>query len=131
MANAPAAPCLRRIEAFPAVVDGREVICLRDPSGLTEAVLTVPRPAAPILALMDGTRTVAHIQADIMREYGQLLAREQIQGLVDALDRHLFLVYAVLVTFPAGRGRLLKYGQWPDPQAVVTFASVAFEEDGS
>jgi AmmeMemoRadiSam system protein B len=84
-------PCLRAIEAFPAVVDGREVICLRDPSGLTEAVLTVARPAVALLALMDGTRSVADIQADVLRRHGALVAREQIQGLVDTLDRHLFL----------------------------------------
>jgi AmmeMemoRadiSam system protein B len=37
-------------------------------------------------------------------------------------------IYAVLATLPAGRGRLLRYGQWPDPQGVVTFASLAFED---
>jgi AmmeMemoRadiSam system protein B len=38
-------------------------------------------------------------------------------------------IYAVLATLPGGRGRLLRYGQWPDPQGTVTFASVAFEEE--
>jgi len=38
-------------------------------------------------------------------------------------------IYTVLATLPAGRGRLLRYGQWPDPEGVVTFASVAFEEE--
>jgi hypothetical protein len=37
-------------------------------------------------------------------------------------------IYALLATLPAGRGRLLRYGQWPDPQGTVTFASVAFQE---
>ena len=36
-------------------------------------------------------------------------------------------IYAVLATLPAARGELLRYGQWPDPQGTVTFASVAFE----
>jgi AmmeMemoRadiSam system protein B len=87
----PAAPRLRAVEAFPAVVEGRDVVCLRDPSGLTDAVLTVPRPAVAILMLLDGSRSVADIQADVMRRHGSLIAREQIQGLVDTLDRHLFL----------------------------------------
>jgi AmmeMemoRadiSam system protein B len=39
-------------------------------------------------------------------------------------------IYAVLATLPAGRGRLLRYGQWPDPDGTVTFASLAFEEGG-
>ena len=37
-------------------------------------------------------------------------------------------IYSVLATLPAARGSLLRYGQWPDPQGTVTFASVAFEE---
>lgn len=37
-------------------------------------------------------------------------------------------IYALLATLPAGRGRLLTYGQWPDPQGTVTFAGLAFEE---
>jgi len=87
----PDAPRLRAVEAFPTVVDGREVICLRDPSGLTEAVLTMPRPVVAVLALLDGTRTVADVQADLMRRHGQLVAREQLQAIVDTLERHLFL----------------------------------------
>jgi hypothetical protein len=37
-------------------------------------------------------------------------------------------IYALLATLPAGRGRVLTYGQWPDPHGTVTFASVAFED---
>ncbi len=35
-------------------------------------------------------------------------------------------IYALLRCLPAGRGRLLRYAQWPDPQGTVTFASLAF-----
>ena len=91
MAEPSVGPRLRPVEAFPATVQGREVICLRDPSGLTEAVLTVPRPVAAILALFDGTRSVRDIQADIMRHQGTLVPSEQIESLVQTLDRHLFL----------------------------------------
>jgi AmmeMemoRadiSam system protein B len=87
----PAGPRLRPIEAFPAVVDGREVICLRDPSGLTGAVLAVPRPVVEILALLDGTRSIRDVQAELMRRQGALVPSEVLEGLVDALDRHLFL----------------------------------------
>jgi AmmeMemoRadiSam system protein B len=37
-------------------------------------------------------------------------------------------IYALLATLPAGRGRLLRYGQWADPGGTVTFASVSFED---
>ena len=33
-------------------------------------------------------------------------------------------IYAALRVLPGAWGRLLKYGQWPDPSGVVTFASV-------
>ena len=36
-------------------------------------------------------------------------------------------IYTLLRCLPAGQGRLLRYAQWPDPQGVVTFASLVFE----
>ncbi len=36
-------------------------------------------------------------------------------------------IYAMLEVLPPSRGRLLHYAQWPDPQAVVTFAAMAFD----
>src|SRR5262249_19672028 len=35
-------------------------------------------------------------------------------------------IYALLRMLPGATGRLTPYGQWPDPQAVVTYASVVF-----
>jgi AmmeMemoRadiSam system protein B len=35
-------------------------------------------------------------------------------------------IYALLRTLGPGRGEVKHYGQWPDPQAVVTYASVIF-----
>ncbi len=66
----PEAPRLRAVEAFPAELEGRPVLCLRDPSGVTEAVLAFPRAVVSILALFDGTRSVADVQAEIMRRHG-------------------------------------------------------------
>src|SRR5438093_6862127 len=91
MGEPPITPRLRPVEAFPLAVDGREVVCLRDPSGLAEAVLTVPRSMAAILALFDGTRTLLDVQADIMRRYGELVPRSELETLVETLDGHLFL----------------------------------------
>jgi AmmeMemoRadiSam system protein B len=79
------------VEAFPTRVDGREVICLRDPSGLTESVLTVPRALAPILALFDGSRSLVDVQAEIMRQCGELVLRSQLESMIEVLDQHLFL----------------------------------------
>ena len=35
-------------------------------------------------------------------------------------------IYALLCALGGGRGTLRRYGQWPDPQGVVSFASVVF-----
>ena len=91
MAERSEAPQLRPVDAFPARVEDRDVICLRDPSGLTDAVLTVPRSLAPILALFDGTRSFVDVQAEIMRQCGELVLRSQLESMVDVLDEHLFL----------------------------------------
>jgi AmmeMemoRadiSam system protein B len=76
---------------FPAKVEDREVLCLRDPSGVTESVLTVPRGLAPILALFDGSRSIVDVQAEIMRQCGELVLRSQLESMVEVLDQHLFL----------------------------------------
>jgi AmmeMemoRadiSam system protein B len=116
VADAPAIPRLRAVEAFPVTLDGREVICLRDPSGLTEAVVTVPRPVVEILALFDGTRSVRDVQAELMRRHGELVPGDRIQGLADALDQHLFLESPRCA---AERARLAdEFRQSPDRPAV-------------
>jgi MEMO1 family protein len=84
-------PRLRPVEAFPARVEERDVVCLRDPSGVTEAVLTVPRALAPILALFDGIRSLVEVQAEIMRQTGELVLRSQLESMVEILDQHFFL----------------------------------------
>ena len=91
MAEASETPQLRSVEAFPARVEDREVVCLRDPTGLTPSVLTVPRSLAPILALFDGTRSLVDVQAEIMRECGELVLRSQLESMIEVLDQHLFL----------------------------------------
>ena len=36
-------------------------------------------------------------------------------------------IYALLRTLGGAAGNLKRYGQWPDPNGVVSFASVVFE----
>ena len=89
MAEAPETPQLRSVEAFPARMEDREVVCLRDPTGLTQSVLTVPRSLAPILALFDGIRSLVDVQGEIMRACGELVLRSQLESMVEVLDEHL------------------------------------------
>jgi len=84
-------PCLRPVEAFPAVVSGQEVLCLRDPSQYCESVVYLPTQTASILGLFDGEHSLLDIQAAFVRQYGDLLFREQLLQLIRSLDEHLFL----------------------------------------
>ena len=84
-------PRLRPVEAFPAEVDGRRVVCLRDPQQYSEAVIYVPGETAPLLGLFDGKHSLLDIQAAFVRRFGTLLFREQLLGLLRSLDEQLLL----------------------------------------
>ncbi|HEY3355769.1 MAG TPA: AmmeMemoRadiSam system protein B [Polyangia bacterium] len=84
-------PKLRPLVACPGEGEGKSVICLRDPSGLTENVALVPRPVMPLLVLFDGSRSVTEVQVDFMRLRGELIPRESIESLVGQLDEALLL----------------------------------------
>jgi MEMO1 family protein len=84
-------PKIRWVEAMPFSRDGQEMILIRDTEGIVEESLLVPKGMACLIALMDGTRTLRDIQADYMRESGELIYMEQIEELVRTMDEALFL----------------------------------------
>lgn len=85
-------PRLRPVEMIPFLEGGRERVLLRDPEGILEDPLVIPRETAMLLMLMDGSRSLRDIQADFMRKFGELLYIEKLQELVIFLDNcHLLL----------------------------------------
>ena len=84
-------PRLRPVEAFPAVVSGQEVLCLRDPQQYSEVVVYVPAQTASILGLFDGQHSLLDIQEAFARRFGSLLFREQLLQVIQSLDDHLLL----------------------------------------
>ena len=84
-------PPLRPVEAFPVEHEGQECIVLRDPGGYASSMVVLPRGLVEIVALFDGANSVVDIQAAVMRKYGELVTRQRIEELVDALDGHGFL----------------------------------------
>src|SRR5213596_4012812 len=85
------APRLRPLEAFPVQHEGREMIALRDPAGYTDAIMLLPRVLLKIVSLFDGDHSIADIQAAVMRRYAELVPRERITEIADALDEQGFL----------------------------------------
>src|SRR5438093_9038383 len=85
------APRLRPLEAFPVQHEGREMIALRDPAGYTDAIMLLPRVLLEIVSLFDGEHSIADIQAAVMRRYAELVPRERVTEIADALDEQGFL----------------------------------------
>lgn len=84
-------PRLRPVEAFPAELQGRQVLCLRDPQQYCEGFVYLPSRTASILGLFDGQHSLLDIQAAFVRRFGTLLFREQLLDVVRSLDEHYLL----------------------------------------
>ncbi len=76
---------------FPAHVEGEDVFCLRDPTGLAPKVAVLPRAAAFAAALCDGSRSVEDVIDELKRRVGVEVGIPEVQGLLDQLDEGLFL----------------------------------------
>jgi AmmeMemoRadiSam system protein B len=86
-----ALPKLRSIEAFPVEVDGRKLICLRDPLQYATETLLVPYPAFVVLTLLDGAHSILDIQEAFAQRFGTIISSEEIHELLATLDRHHYL----------------------------------------
>ena len=84
-------PKLRNVEPIPVLVQGREAICLKDPFELADGMLCVPREALPILALLDGRRSLRDIQAELTRQTRRLVFSDDVRALVDTLEKACLL----------------------------------------
>jgi AmmeMemoRadiSam system protein B len=84
-------PKLRPVEAMPARHGGQDVVALRDGSGMSDRMVIVAAHMLPLLALLDGTRTLREIQVEYVRRSGQLLLSEQFEQIVRELDANLLL----------------------------------------
>jgi AmmeMemoRadiSam system protein B len=78
-------PRLRPLEVFPVEIDGRRLVCLRDPSGVGET-LVVTHTAALIALLCDGTRDADALAAEIERHVDERVAPDDVRAFVAALD---------------------------------------------
>ena len=85
-------PKLRnRLEAIPIRRGPQLYIALRDLDGLNPETLILSPQAYFLVTLMDGSKSVVDIQAAYMRRFGDILYRENLDGLLQKLDTHFFL----------------------------------------
>ncbi|HSR13002.1 MAG TPA: AmmeMemoRadiSam system protein B [Thermodesulfobacteriota bacterium] len=84
-------PRMRGVDVFPTEISGQKVICLRDPLNLSGKILFIPIHAYFILSLFDGRHSVTDVQAEFMRQFGELIYRDKIEQLVAQLDENFLL----------------------------------------
>ncbi|MBC7236764.1 MAG: AmmeMemoRadiSam system protein B, partial [Chloroflexi bacterium] len=84
-------PKLRPLDVQAAHHNGRQVIVLRDPLGISDRTAVLPQSLAPLLALCDGSRDVSALRASLAVRYGIALPLDTIEQILGALDEALFL----------------------------------------
>ncbi len=84
-------PKLRYLEALPHAEGEKPVILLSDPTQIGEQTLVVSPQLYQLLTLFDGTNSVLDIQAVLTKRSGQIVFREQVEGLITQLDNVYFL----------------------------------------
>ncbi|MBW1678736.1 MAG: AmmeMemoRadiSam system protein B [Deltaproteobacteria bacterium] len=84
-------PKLRNVEIFPVQMEGKKLICFRDPLRITEKMVFLPQGALFIVSLFDGTHSIRDIQAEYMRKFGNLIYSDQIIEVAENLDRYYLL----------------------------------------
>jgi AmmeMemoRadiSam system protein B len=86
-------PRLRPLQVFPQEVEGRPVLCLKDPEGITEQVAVLPPGIVPFFfEVFDGKHTLAEIREEYRdRSGGDELPEEDLRSIVSQLDGALLL----------------------------------------
>ena len=118
-------PRLRAIEAIPVEREGESYVALRDPAGFTPSVIMVPAALLEMVALFDGEHSIVDIQADLMRRHGELITREHIETLIEALDQHGFLESPAF----AARRAAIEQEFHSAPSRPATHAGGAYADD--
>lgn len=90
-------PALRALEPRPAEHGGRRGLLLLDPLGLIEGPVFVPDALVPILARLDGTRTLRELGEEL-RAAGATIDGSDLAELVEQLDEGLLLHSALFET---------------------------------
>ncbi|RLB83987.1 MAG: AmmeMemoRadiSam system protein B [Deltaproteobacteria bacterium] len=84
-------PKMRPVTAFPVTYSGKQMICLKDASGLVENTVVVPKPIFFIISMLNGKNTIRDIQAAYMRQFGDMLFSDDVQKIIEDLGKNLFL----------------------------------------
>ena len=79
-------PRLRQVEPVLLVMDGKEVIGLRDPILSRDRMLCVTKEALSLLSMLDGRNSLLDVQAALSAAAGKIVFMEDILAVVEQLD---------------------------------------------
>jgi AmmeMemoRadiSam system protein B len=122
-----ALPKLRSVEVFPVEVEGRKLICLRDPLQYASESLLVAYPALVVLALLDGAHSIVDVQEAFAQRFGTIISSEEILELLATLDRHHYLDSP---RFAARRAEVTAAFQ-AEPLRAAAHAGASYPADGA
>lgn len=86
MKDLPERPAIRPIEVKETVARGEPAFVLKDPLRLADQVIVLPMVGIAVAELLDGTRTIPEVAEEFERRHKVKIGREQIEGLLSALD---------------------------------------------
>ncbi len=118
-------PKIRAVEAFPVEQQGQTFVLLRDPTGIAPEPILIGMGAYFLVAQMDGKNERLDLQAAFARRFGEIIPSEQIQQLIDALDRAYFLESARYLE----RVREVTEEFAKSPQRPAALAGLAYHAD--
>jgi len=84
-------PKLRNLEIFPVMMQGRRMLCLRDPLGFAGEPVFIPYNLLEIVQFFDGNHSILDIQVAYTRKHGGLLFSDNIRKLIAELDDKLMM----------------------------------------
>lgn len=84
-------PKLRSLDIQPFRQDGQPMLLLRDPLSLSDQLLGLPQPLAPLLGLCDGTRDLVGIHTALTVRWGIRISRRMMEQILETLDEACLL----------------------------------------
>lgn len=79
-------PKIRAVESFPTLIDGREMIILKDPLNICSQMVFLTPESFFLVALMDGSKTVDDLRMEFFKRKGVLPSNDEIFMLVKQLS---------------------------------------------
>jgi AmmeMemoRadiSam system protein B len=80
-------PAMRPVDVYSVDVEGRRLVCLRDPELYAPEPLLLHPDALAVLALLDGQRSLDDVRTVSSAQLGRLVADSDVLGLVGELER--------------------------------------------